>query len=145
MMAKMSLEFDGLKDLLYQISEVESALKPAVDDALTQVQNFVQGQTRQAAAKYVKGGTEYSTGRMRAAIKPNDGPKWTGDVASVGVGFDIYAAGGGGMHSIWIMYGTPRIKPDTKLHNAVRGAKTQYEIREIMEKALREHVKLDYK
>lgn len=144
-MAKMSLEFDGFKDLLYQISEVESALQPAVDDALTQVQRFVQGQTRQAAAKYVPGGTPYSTGEMKAAIKPDDGPQWSGSVATVGVGFEIHKSGGGGMHSVWIMYGTPRITPDTKLHNAVRGTKTQYEIRKIMEKALREHVKLDYK
>ncbi len=142
-MARMSLEFDGMKDLLYKISAVEGALKPAATDALTQVQDYVQGQTRQAPAQYVKGGTEYSTGRMRAAIKPNDGPKWVGEVASVGVGFDIHKAGGGGMHSIWIMYGTPRIRPDTKLHNAIRGQRTHYKVKEIMERALRQHVTLD--
>lgn len=142
-MARMSLEFDGLKDLLYRISEVEGELRPAVDEALTEVQQYVQGNVRQASARYVPGGTRYSTGEMRAAIKPDDGPQWAGSVATVGVGFEIHKSGGGGMHSVWMMYGTPRIKPDTKLHNAVRGAKTQYQIRDIMEKSLQEHVTLD--
>lgn len=142
-MAKMTLEFDGLQDLLYKISEVEADLKPAVDDALTQVQAFVQGQTRQAAAKYVKGGTEYSTGKMLGAIKPTDGPQWSGSVASVGVGFEIHKAGGGGMHSVWMMYGTPRITPDTKLHNAVRGVRTKLEIRKIMDDTLKRRIVID--
>lgn len=141
-MAKMSLEFDGLKDLLYKIDEVEGELRPAVDEALTKVQHYVQDQTRQAAAKYVKGGTEYATGKMKAAVKPDSGPEWAGNTASVGVGFDIHKPGGGGMHSVWMMYGTPRISPDTKLHNAVRGAKTKMQIHKIMQEALQEHANI---
>lgn len=141
-MAKMSLEFDGLKDLLYKIDEVEGELRPAVDDALTQVQNYVQDQTRQAAAKYAKGGTRYSTGKMKAAVKPDSGPEWAGSTASVGVGFDIRKPGGGGMHSIWMMYGTPRIRPDTKLYGAVRGQKTKLRILRIMSDTLQKHVSI---
>lgn len=141
-MAKMSLVSTAISDLLVRISAVERELKPAVDEALTEVQSYVQGQTRQAAAKYTKGGTKYSTGKMLAAIKPDDGPKWVGDVASVGVGFEIHKAGGGGMHSIWMMYGTPRIKPDKKLYDAIRGARTKKQIQEIMQNALSRHAKL---
>lgn len=141
-MARMSLKFNGFYDLAHRISEIEGSLRPAVDEALTEVQRYVQGNVHQAAAKYTKGGTRYSTGRMLSAVKPTDGVEWAGNVASVGVGFDIYAAGGGGMHSIWMMYGTPRIRPDKKLYNAIRGARTQKQVHEIMEKVFTEHAKL---
>lgn len=141
-MARMSLEFDGFRDLLYRISEVEADLKPAVDEALTEVQKAIQTDTHRAAARYTKGGTRYSTGKMLAAIKPSDGPKWAGDVASVGVGFEIHKAGGGGMHSIWIMYGTPRIAKDRNLYNAIRGTAARVTVENIMRKSLEKHVRL---
>lgn len=141
-MARMTLQFDGLKDLSRRIDEIEGSIKPTASEALTKVQEYVQGQTRQAAARYAPGGTQYSTGRMQGAIKPNDGPKWSGDVASVGVGFIISQPGGGGMHSIWRMYGTPRAAKDTKLYNAIRGARTQKQVTEIMQKTFLEHARL---
>lgn len=143
-MARMSLEFDGFKELAYRISEIEDALKPAVDEALTEVQRYVQTETQLAAARYVKGGTQYSTGKMVAAIKPVEGPTWVGTTASVGVGFDIRAEGGGGMHSIWIMYGTPRIKKDVRLYRALRGRATEIKIQQIMQEALDRHVRFDH-
>ena len=141
-MAKMRLTFDGLDRLARRIDEIEGDIKPAADEALTKVQRYVQENVRQASAKYTKGGTTYSTGRMRAAIKPDNGPEWAGTVASVHVGFEIYAAGGGGMHSIWRMYGTPRAAKDTRLYNAIRGVRTRKQVREIMEKTFIEHAKL---
>lgn len=141
-MAKMKLTFDGLASLARRIDEIEGSVQPAADEALTKVQHYIQDNTRQAAAKYTKGGTKYSTGRMQAAIKPDSGPEWAGTVASVHVGFEIYAAGGGGMHSIWRMYGTPRAAKDTKLYNAIRGARTKKQVREIMEKVFQEHARL---
>lgn len=141
-MARMRLEFTGLQDLARRIDEIEGDIKPAATEALTKVQRYIQDNTRQAAAKYTKGGTKYSTGRMKAAIKPDSGPEWAGTVASVHVGFEIYAAGGGGMHSVWRMYGTPRAAKDTKLYNAIRGARTQKQVREIMDKVLQEHARL---
>ena len=141
-MAKMTLQFDGLRDLARRIDEIEGTVQGAADEALTKVQHYVQDNTRHAAAKYSKGGTKYSTGRMKAAIKPDSGPEWAGNVASVHVGFEIYAAGGGGMHSIWRMYGTPRAAKDANLYNAIRGARTQKQVREIMEKVFTEHARL---
>lgn len=44
-----------------------------------------------------------------------------GVVASVEVGFSIRA---GGLPSIFLMYGTPRMRPDKALYNAIYGAST---------------------
>lgn len=139
-MAKMRLTFDGLERLARRIDEIDGDLQQAADEALTKVQSHIQGNTRQAAAKYAKGGTKYSTGRMMATVKANEGPEWAGSVASVHVGFNLYEPGG--FHSIFIMYGTPRIAKDSNLYNAIRGAKTQKQVREIMEKVFTEHARL---
>ena len=141
-MAKMIVKFDGLESLARRIDEIEGTVQDAADEALTKVQRYVQENTRHAAAKYSKGGTKYSTGKMKAAVKPDSGPEWAGTVASVHVGFEIYAAGGGGMHSIWRMYGTPRAAKDVNLYNAIRGARTRKQVREIMEKVFTEHARL---
>lgn len=139
-MARMSLTFKGFEDLAYKIEQAEKDLRGAVDEALTETQNIIQGNTRQAAAKYTKGGTKYSTGRMLAAVKPNTGPEWSGTIASVGVGFDLRKAGG--YHSIFVMYGTPRMKKDVKLYNAIRGARTKQQVAQAQEKIMLEHLKL---
>lgn len=139
-MAKMTLSFDGLEDLARRIDEIEGELKTTANEALTKVQHHVQANTRHAAAKYSKGGTTYSTGRMKSTVKADSGPEWAGNVASVHVGFELYEPGG--FHSIFIMYGTPRIAKDTNLYNAIRGARTQKQVREIMENVFIEHARL---
>lgn len=141
-MAKMSLVSTAISDLLVKISEVEGDLKPAADEALSKVQQYVQGNVHQAAAKYAPGGTQYSTGAMLGAVKPTDGPQWAGSVATIGVGFEIHKAGGGGMHSVWMMYGTPRIAPDKNLYDSIRGARTKNEIQTIMQDVLSTHAQL---
>ena len=76
-------------------------------------------------------------------MKPDSGPEWEGSTAKVGVGFDIHKPGGGGMHSIWMMYGTPRIRPDGELYGAVRGSKTQIQILHIMSETLKRRVSIE--
>lgn len=139
-MARMSLIFKGFEDLAYQIEQAEKDLRGAVNEALTETQGIIQSNTRQAAAKYTKGGTKYSTGRMLAAVKADTGPEWSGTVASVGVGFDLGKPGG--YHSIFVMYGTPRMKKDVKLYNAIRGARTKQQVAQAQERIMQDHLKL---
>ena len=58
--------------------------------------------------------------------------------ASVKVCFDFSKSG---LTSIFLMYGTPRMKPVSGLKNAIYGAKTQKELATIQEEALQKVIK----
>ena len=143
-MAKMKITFKGFADLAAQIDKVGGNLKMAADDALTETERIVQNNLEEAAARYARkgGGMKgYATGRMFAAIRRNVQVEWAGNVAIVHVGFDLNAPGG--FHSIFVMYGTPRMAKDAKIYNAILGAKTRKQIAEAQEKIMRKYVSLD--
>lgn len=143
-MAKMEILFNGFQELSEMIDKKGNDLKKAVDEALNETQKIVQNNTEQAASKYASkgGGKGYATGAMYRAILKNPKPEWSGNIAEVGVGFDLRGKGLKGYHSIFIMYGTPRIKKDTKLYNAIKGTKTRKEIAEKQEEVMTKYLSL---
>ena len=70
---------------------------------------------------------KYSTGKTADSIVRDDNVNWDGTTASVNVGFDFKK---GGMTSIYLMYGTPRMKPAKGLKAAIYGAAVKKEIKE---------------
>lgn len=140
-MAKMQIIGDPFKDLALAIDKAGGNLKAAADEALTESAKIVQSNTVSAAAPYFRGGRKgYATGDMYRSIKRTVSPTWTGDVAEVHVGFDLKAKGG--FHSIFVMYGTPRMQKDTQVYNAIRGIKTKKSVEAAQEKAMKKHLKL---
>ena len=138
-MAKMKIIFDGFADLAAAIDRTGGDLKTAVDDALTETQKLVQQNLVTAAEPYAsKGRKGYATGEMYRSILKDARIEWSGNIAQVDVGFDLQM--NGGYHSIFIMYGTPKIQKDTKVYNAIRGTKTRKDIaakqQEVMSKYL---------
>lgn len=63
---------------------------------------------------------------------------WDGLVAKAHIGFDI---GAGGLPSIFLMWGTPKMKADKKLKSAAFGAKTKRRVAEIQKEVMLEAVK----
>lgn len=59
------------------------------------------------------------------------------DFYSVKIGFDI---NNGGLPSIFLMYGTPRMKPDRKFRSDIYGKKTKQENFEIQNKIFQKYV-----
>lgn len=138
-MARMSILFDGFDDLAAEIDRAGGDLTAAVEDALQQTQEFIQNGLTMAAAPYNgKGLKGYATGKMFGSIVDDRKIYFKGNVAEVRVGFELDK----GFHSIFIMYGTPRIKKDQKIYNAIKGTKTQKEIAELQEMVLRKHLNL---
>jgi hypothetical protein len=144
-MAKMSIVFDGFSDLAQAIDKAGGDLKEAVDEALTKTQDLVQENVRSASTVYTgKGLKGYATGAMVRSIMASESPEWHGSVAEVGSGFTTNggATMAGFLHSIFVMYGTPKMTKDQKLYNAIKGTRTRKQIAEIQQEVMNEHLKL---
>ena len=141
-MAKMSITFNGFEQLAEDIDAVGGDLKKAVDEALTESQKLIQSNLQTAAAEYSRkgGGKGYTTGKMYQSIIKDSQIVWKGLIAEVGAGFRLFARGG--WHSIFIMYGTPRMAKNTKVYNAIKGTKTRNEIAEKQEEVMKKYLTL---
>lgn len=140
-MARMSIIFDGFKDLAYKIDEAGGDLHAAVDEALTETQFYIQNEVEKASIPYAHGGLKgYATGKMANSIVADGVIHWTGTVAEVRVGYDLHQAGG--FHSIFVMYGTPKMTKDQKVYDAIRGTKTKKDIARLQQGIMEKYLKI---
>ena len=145
-MTKMSIIFDGFAKLAEDLDEIGGNLQEAVNEALEETQFIVQSNLVTAAEMYSaanKGKKGYATGKMYKSIIQDLNIDWKGTVAEVKTGFtgegDKYA---GFMHSIFVMYGTPKMAKDAKVYNAIKGTKTRKEIARKQEEIMVKHLEL---
>lgn len=140
-MAKMSIIFDGFQQLAADIDRMGGDLHAAVDEALTATQQLIQDNLETAAAPYAsKGRKGYGKGDMYKTILNDRRITWINEVAEVDVGFELYEKGG--WHSIFLMYGTPRITKDQAIYNAIKGAKTRQAIEKLQQEVMQKHLEL---
>ena len=124
---KIGLQFDGFEEMIAQFDKLGN-VKPVVEEALIKSQEHVANNLKIDMAKH------HRTGRTESTIADDKKVDWEGFVASIDVGFDI---SNGGLASIFLMYGTPRMQKDTKLYNDVYGNGTRKEIGKIQEEIFR--------
>ena len=105
---------------------LEADIEPVVEDALKKSAEYVTEQADVAIAKHDL------TGATHESLVKDAEVKWMGTTAEIKVGFDI---SNGGLASIFLMYGTPTMKPDKNLYSAIYGAKTKKAVKELQEKA----------
>lgn len=145
MAKKMSIIFDGFAKLAEDIDAIGGDLHAAVDEALEETQFIVQSNLVTAASIYAaKGRKGYAKGDMYDSIIQDLQIDWKGTVAEVKTGFSSngYATWEGFMHSIFVMYGTPKMAKDAKVYNAIKGTKTRKEIAEKQEEIMVKHLEL---
>lgn len=126
-MQKMQMQVEGIDALMERMQRLGVDTRSAVNKALIETHKIVTDKAEAAIEPHKR------TGATEASLRREAVPEWSGDVASIKVGFDIE---NGGLPSIFLMYGTPHIKPDTALHNAFFGKETVKEIVEAQEKAI---------
>lgn len=143
-MAKMSITFDGFEKLAEDIDAIGGDLHAAVDEALEETQFIIQSNLVNAASIYAgKGVKGYATGEMFRTIIQDLQIDWRGTIAEVKTGFSGEGANlSGFMHSIFVMYGTPRMAKNAKVYNAIKGTKTRKEIAEKQEEIMVKHLEL---
>ncbi len=130
-MARMKLEIEGLNEMLNRIESLNGNVRTTTEQALRETHSIVTQKAEKAmSAAYLPAKGKYSTGDTLKALRRNAAIEWHGDVAEVKVGFDIKH---GGLVSIFLMYGTPRMNPDKELYNAFFGNRTKKEVVEAQE------------
>lgn len=126
-MAKLKLEVDGLNELVERLSKVGADTKSIAEKALKESHAYVTTNIHNAMSKH------HRTGRTEGAIVDSPKVDWVGTLASIEIGFDI---SNGGLASIFLMYGTPRMRKDQELYNSVWGKATTTAITQIQENVL---------
>lgn len=121
---KMGIEFDGFDEVLARISKLNGDTKNITEDALKQTKRHIHKNLGTAMQKHNR---TYETVK---SLDNESNVEWVGNVASINVGFHL---GNGGLPSIFLMYGTPRMPKDQNLYNAIYGSKTKKEIMQIQE------------
>lgn len=121
---RFSIDGDLWSPYLEKLQKVGSMdfLQETVEKALTDSKEYVTANLHKDMKKHKR------TGRTEATIDDDSGVEWSGTLAEIKVGFNISK---GGLASVFLMYGTPRMQPDRKLYNDVYGAATQRKISEI--------------
>lgn len=125
---KIGLQFKGWEDLIVELDEMQKDAKKAVDEALKKSKEYVTKNAEREIARHRR------TGRTQASLDTDNRVVWHGDEAETDVGFHIRK---GGLPSIFLMYGTPRMAKDKKLYDAIYGTKTKREVARIQEEEIR--------
>lgn len=136
---RIGLQVEGFEDYMAKLDELggTTAMKRGVEDALKVSKKHVNPLIEKAMTKLPAGG-RYSTGNTKESIDDSMTVDWQGMTASIKVGFDFSESG---LKSIFLMYGTPKMKPVSGLKAAVYGAKTKREIAAIQAEALEKAIK----
>lgn len=121
---KMGLEFFGFEEVISRLSKLDGDIKGTTEKALKQSQKHITENLHKEMKKHKQ------TGYTEKSLVENPSVEWTGTVAKIDVGFDI---SNGGLPSIFLMYGTPRMEKDQNLFRALYGSRTMKEIRKIQE------------
>ncbi len=118
---KIGLTFSGMDELIGKLEKLNGDLTAVTTEALKVSHGLVTPNLHKAMKKH------HRTGRTEQSIVDDAKVEWEGPVGSVQVGFDI---SNGGLPSIFLMYGTPRMKKDTTLYNAIYGAAIRRKIKD---------------
>ena len=136
---KIGLQFDGWEDYIAKLDDLGNTdlVKKGVKEALVESKKHVNPLIEKAMNKLPAKG-KYSTGQTKDSIDKDMTVEWDGLTGSINIGFDFEKSG---MTSIFLIYGTPRMKPVTGLKSAIYGNKVKKEVAEIQENTISNLIK----
>lgn len=145
---KVRLLFSGFKEMAEKLDELGGDLKKTAEKALVKSKAAVTVNLVKATQKSnFPAHGKYSTGRTRHSIDTSKGVIWEGTTGFTKVGFNLYdeslygGEGGLNLTSIFLMYGTPRMKKVQAMYDAVYGSKTKTRVRKIQKEIFAEAIK----
>ena len=121
---KIGLKVKGFEEYMAKLDEIggSKAMRRGVEEALKESKKYVNPLIEQAMTKGnlpAKG--KYSDNEdTKKSIDKNMDVDWQGGTGAIKVGFDFSESG---LKSIFLMYGTPRMKPVTGLDPVLVGSR----------------------
>lgn len=118
----VSIDFKGVTDLAKQIGELgDEPLKKAVDNAFTASKDYLNKEIEQLMEQSIYNfnrGQGYSKGKSKASFEVvrNMPVIWSGNTAEAFIGVKLRDA----LEFQFIIWGTPHMAADFRLHNAVK-------------------------
>ena len=119
---RVRLQFDGFQEYAERIDKLNGDLKSIMTEALVESKKLVTPGIKKRMEKHRRTGVTEST------IDDINEVTWNGSIGEIKIGFDI---SNNGFPSIFLMYGTPRMKKDTALYNSIYGSKIKKQISEL--------------
>lgn len=133
MAKRIGIDYSDFSILTKQLERLDGDIKSTVEKALKKSQRHVHKNLGLAMQRH---NLTYAT--VRSLVK-SPSVVWVGKTrAEIDVGFSIRQ---GGLASIFLMYGTPRMAKDQKLYNAVYGKKTRDDIVKIQSEVFFEEIR----
>lgn len=140
---KIGLNFDGWEEYMAKLDKIGggSAMKRGAEAGLITSKNHVNPKIKKGVSNgsLPAGGKYSSAPHVKDALDNDLKVNWQGSIAEIKIGFDLKKPGG--FTSIYLMYGTPRMKPAKGLKAAIYGATTKKEIAELQSEALNKVIK----
>lgn len=132
--SKFAFNFKEFSDLAERIENMGGSLEKACEDALLATHDLITPQLSTGIARHV------DTGATQGSLEEAPRVVWLSPTkAQVNIGFNLAE---GGWPSIFLMWGTPKMAPDTALKNAAFSPKIKREVaaiqREVLENVVRE-------
>ena len=118
---RIRLQFGDFEEYAERIDRLSGDLKSIFNEALIESKNLVTPEIHRKMERH------HVTGDTEGSIDDNSTVTWNGYIGEIKVGFNIKE---GGLPSIFLMYGTPRMSKDTALYNSIYGAATKRKIQE---------------
>ena len=139
--SKIGLQFEGWEETITKLNDLagDSVTKKAVAEALVKSKEYINEKldsTMTSGSLPAKG--KYSTGDTKKSINRDSNVEWQAQTATIKVGFDFKKSG---TTSIFLMYGTPKMKPAKGLKTAIYGSKTKKEVAEIQSDIVNKYIK----
>ena len=119
---RVRLQFDGFQEYAERIDKLNGDLKSIMTEALVESKKLVTPGIKKRMEKH------HRTGVTESTINDINEVTWNGSIGEIKIGFDI---SNDGLPSIFLMYGTPRMKKDTALYNSIYGSKIKKQISEL--------------
>lgn len=129
---RIGMDLSQLEGWAEKYEKAGGSLKEVAEECLVATHKAITPAVKQDMQKHRR------TGKTESSIIEDANVQWEGNMGSIPIGFKISK---GGLPSVFLMYGTPRIKKDVKLYRDIYGSGAKKKAAEAQEEVFRKGIK----